>query len=295
MVQGQITDNAHSIYMQILATGGLTLFIPYLLLIVFITYRGLRHLLNAKDSEKLQAGAIFGIWLSTLAVNLVTIDNLGVGVWFWITGGVIIGVTSKEVVSLGEKNLKSKFNDVKKRSVVSNSSGFPLTSVFSGFLAILMLITLLPIMTNSANLKVMMGSQPVANSNSYALRVKELASQSQNDAQNLLQLSALAYKATDIALGDAIVERVFELDKRSFYANYFRAFTLEALGKRADAIPYRERLVELDPWNNANLIELIKNYLAAGDKASAQEVARLIKRNYPGSQSDIDAAALLAG
>jgi hypothetical protein len=30
-------------------------------------------------------------------------------------------------------------------------------------------------------------------------------------------------------------------------------------------------------------------------KASAQEIAALIKRNYPGSQSDIDASALLVG
>jgi hypothetical protein len=74
------------------------------------------------------------------------------------------------------------------------------------------------------------------------------------------------------------------------------AFALEALNKsESDAIKYRERLKELDPWNNASLIELIKNYLSVGNKASAAEIAALIKRNYPGSQSDIDAAALLVG
>ena len=67
------------------------------------------------------------------------------------------------------------------------------------------------------------------------------------------------------------------------------------MNKRSDAIKYRERLKELDPWNNASLIELIKNYLSAGDKASAAEIAALIKQNYPGSQSDIDASALLVG
>jgi hypothetical protein len=32
-----------------------------------------------------------------------------------------------------------------------------------------------------------------------------------------------------------------------------------------------------------------------GEKASAEEIVALIKRNYPGSQSDIDASALLVG
>jgi hypothetical protein len=40
---------------------------------------------------------------------------------------------------------------------------------------------------------------------------------------------------------------------------------------------------------------LIKDYLSVGDKSAAEEIAALIKRNYPGSQSDIDASALLVG
>jgi DNA-binding SARP family transcriptional activator len=70
---------------------------------------------------------------------------------------------------------------------------------------------------------------------------------------------------------------------------------LEAVGKKSDAIAYRERLITLDPWNNASLIELIKDYLSVGNRAAAEEIAALIKRNYPGSQSDINAAALLVG
>jgi hypothetical protein len=85
------------------------------------------------------------------------------------------------------------------------------------------------------------------------------------------------------------------VDSRSYYGNYFAAFALEALNKRSEAIRYRERLKELDPWNNASLIELIKNYLSVGNRESAAEIASLIKRNYPGSQSDIDASALLVG
>jgi hypothetical protein len=84
-------------------------------------------------------------------------------------------------------------------------------------------------------------------------------------------------------------------DNMPYYGNYFAAVALEIFNKRSEAIKYRERLKELDPWNNASLIELIKNYLSVGNKAAALEIAAVIKRNYPGSQSDIDASALLVG
>jgi outer membrane protein assembly factor BamD (BamD/ComL family) len=51
----------------------------------------------------------------------------------------------------------------------------------------------------------------------------------------------------------------------------------------------------LDPWNNVSLIELVKDYLAVGNKDSAASIVALIKKNYPGSQADIDASALLVG
>ena len=111
----------------------------------------------------------------------------------------------------------------------------------------------------------------------------------------MIQLANLAIKQN--AANEALVmtNQINKVDSRSYYGNYFGAVISEALNERSEAIRYRERLKELDPWNNVNLIELIKNYLSVGDKASAEDIVALIKRNYPGSQSDIDASALLVG
>jgi hypothetical protein len=279
--------------MQFLATGGLVLFVPYIMLIAFITYRGFRLLIKSKESEKLKIGAIFGVWLGTISVNLVTVDNLGVAVWFWITGGVLLGLTSEDDIYSIDTNLVSKTKIQKRRSDITNHNSFPFSQSLAGILALMTLVMLVPLIDNSSNLKLVKGGESGNSSSIDILRIKELADESWNDHQNLLQLSVLAFKAQDLEAGNDILNRVYELDNRSFYANYFRAFTLEAVGKRSEAIPYRERLVELDPWNNASLIELIKNYQAVGDRASAQKIASIIKQNYPGSQSDIDASALL--
>lgn len=296
VVQGQITDNAHSVYLQLLATGGLILFVPYILLVLFITFIGFKSLIKFQDEDKFKVGAIFGIWLGTVVVNVVTIDNLGVGVWFWITGSVLIAVSvssgEKESSALkgGERSTKGK---VKKP--VNPESIFPVTYVISFLASILVLVLLVPVLGKSSALYNFRNNASSYTTQTYLAALVTESKGSGNDPQYLIQLANLAIKQNAANEVLVMTNQINKVDSRSYYGNYFGAVVSEALNKRSEAIKYRERLKDLDPWNNVNLIELIKNYLSVGEKASAEDIAALIKRNYPGSQSDKDASALLVG
>ena len=161
--------------------------------------------------------------------------------------------------------------------------------------AILVLATLVPSLNKSSTLYNLKSSMGGFASEEYVSNLMKEFEANKNDPQYLIQLSDLALQQSSSDSALEIIERVNQIDPRSYYGNLSPALTYEALEKRNLAIAYRERLMTLDPWNNVNLIELIKNYLSVGNKASAQEIATLIKRNYPGSQSDIDASALLVG
>jgi len=296
VVQGQITDNAHSIYMQLLATGGLTLFIPYILLILFITFIGLKSLVNLQGEDKFKVGAVFGIWLGTIAINVVTVDNLGVGVWFWITGGVLIAVSSShQQREMEDPSQKDKTVKRKSTKTINTESLFPVTYVASFMFVILILVMLVPALGKSSMLYNFKNNSSSYTTETYIPALVSQAQSAKNDPQYLLQLANLALIQNAANEAFVMIDQVNQIDSRSYYGNYFAAFALEALNKRSEAIKYRELLKELDPWNNSSLIELIKDYLSVGNKASAAEIAALIKRNYPGSQSDIDASALLVG
>ena len=296
VIQGQIADNAHSIYLHLLATGGLILFIPYLFLILFVTFTGLKSLIKFQGEEKFKVGALFGIWLGTVTVNVVTVDNLGVGVWFWISGGVLVAVASSNGQSVNnDKDQKEKVNQGKSAKSINSESLFPVTYVASFILVVLVLIVLVPCLGKSSALYNFKKNASSYTTQTYILALVSESKRGENDPQHLVQLANLAFTQNAINEAFVMIDQINKVDNRSYYGNYFAAFALEALNKRSEAIKYRERLKELDPWNNASLIELIKNYLSVGNKASAVEVAALIKRNYPGSQSDIDASALLVG
>jgi len=296
VVQGQVADNAHSIYMQILATGGLTLFIPYILLVLFITFIGLRSIIEFQDEEKFKVGAVFGIWLGTITINVVTVDNIGVGVWFWITGGLLIAVSSshqqREIIDPSQKDKTVKRKSAKP---LNTESLFPVTYIASFVFVVLILVMLVPALGKSSMLYNFKNNASSYTTETYVPALVSEAQSANNDPQYLLQLANLALIQNAANEAFVMIDQVNKIDSRSYYGNYFAAFALEALNKRSEAIKYRERLKELDPWNNSSLIELIKDYLSVGNKASAAEIAALIKRNYPGSQSDIDASALLVG
>ena len=295
VVQGQITDNAHSVFLQLLATGGLMLFIPYLLLVLFITFVGFKSLIKFQGEDKLKVGTLFGIWLGTIALNIVTVDSLGVGVWFWITGGVLAAVSSTHRQSETIDRVQKQKIKGKSLQLGNSESIFPITYVASFILAVLVLVTTVPALGKSSALYNFKTNASTYTSQTYISALTSESKGAGNDPQYLIQLANLAFTQNAINEAFVMIDQINKVDNRSYYGNYFAAFALEALSKRSEAIEYRERLKELDPWNNASLIELIKNYLSVGNNASAVEIAALIKRNYPGSQSDIDATALLVG
>ncbi len=293
VVQGQITDNAHSVYMQILATGGLVLFIPYVALIACVTFIGLRAMFKASGDEKLLIGGILAIWLGTLAVNIVAIDNLGVAVWFWITGGVLLSVSANfesEKITLG----KSKKSASGSRTAVTKAE-FPYSSLLAGGLEILALVALLPILSASEAVKDLRANSNNLSASAYVAELNKQVSDNQSNPQNLILLADVALRQGEIELSYEINKRIRDLDPRSFYGHYLPALAYEALGQPDDAISYREELLILDPWNTSNMLQLMKNYIALGEKAKASAIATKIKEIYPGSAADVEASTLLAG
>ena len=130
---------------------------------------------------------------------------------------------------------------------------------------------------------------------SFVTELNNQVKGNQNNIHNLVVLNDIALRQGEIELSLDISKRIREIDPRSFYGQYLPAIAYEAISSPKEAIAYREKLLELDPWGNANMIQLIKDYLAINDRENANLIAERIKRNYPGSQADIDASALLVG
>ena len=265
-----------------------------MLLIIFVTFVGARGIFLSSNSEKLKVSSIFAIWISMLVVNIVTIDNLGLSVWFWITGGVLVAASasgnSSEEIQIAHSG-KTKV----KKITNQNDQAFPMTLVISFALALAALVILIPNLGRSSSLYYLKNNVLPASSESRADALVSEAKSSENNPQQLIQLANLALSRS--AVNDALpmIKRINELDSRSYYGNYFAAIAYEAQGKVNQAISYRETLLNLDPWGTEIMLQLIRNYIAVDNLAKAKALGAKLKDYYPGSQADIDASAILAG
>jgi O-antigen ligase len=288
-VQGMYTNNAHNVYLHLLATGGLTLFIPYLLLLAYITWLATKSLKSSKKECRGVAGVYLGIWLGFLLLNIVTIDNIGVGVWLWIFGGIIIGksVLTNDSIKLtpdSKKNKKSNKSSTKV-SIAPNIGAFTF--------AALVLIVCVPLLSKSSKLIELKYNLKSLDQNAYALDLMKTANDNSEDPQTLVNLADFAIQKNDLTTALNISEIIGAADPRSFYASFFPAAIYENIEKRELAIPYRERLLVTDKWNTGNMLELVKSYIGLKDTKKAVELAAKIETLYPGSEDTKKAKSLI--
>jgi O-antigen ligase len=81
------TTSAHNIFLDLSSSGGYVLLISYLILILVIFFAGLSKLKLESSSE---FSAIFSMWIGFNVYSLISIGQIGVLVWGWILGGLIL-------------------------------------------------------------------------------------------------------------------------------------------------------------------------------------------------------------
>lgn len=93
---GISSDTAHSIPLDIGSNGGFLLLISYLAIIVLVLVSIFRTLKRTSDFDVVFT-AIIAAWVAYQAQSLISINQLGLGVWGWSLSGLIIGyeITSR--------------------------------------------------------------------------------------------------------------------------------------------------------------------------------------------------------
>lgn len=108
MVDPGFTDNAHNVFLQIGATLGIPALVLYVLLLVFVLKRTL--IAFRVTTNKLLVFSLTTIFFSYLAQSLISIDHVGISIWGWVIGGVLVKI------SLGGERLQmTKLNRIPKK------------------------------------------------------------------------------------------------------------------------------------------------------------------------------------
>lgn len=113
-----LTDNAHSVPIQVGSGFGVPTFLLYLILQVLILLQSMKMLTKKDATVELKAFSL--VYILAFSQSLLSIDNIGLGVLQWVTGGLVLGYIKEEPT---ERAKKSTFSS---RQVASS---FPVATV----------------------------------------------------------------------------------------------------------------------------------------------------------------------
>ena len=91
-VNGTLTNSAHNYFIDVLANGGMVLFLPVLFLMLTVIRGIYRAIINV---EKITSPdiTIVGIWFGLFTQALISPNQIALMVWFWVCTGVVAGLT----------------------------------------------------------------------------------------------------------------------------------------------------------------------------------------------------------
>ena len=125
-----VSDTAHSIPLDIGSNGGFPLFIAYSAIIVFVLLSIVR-IMKRKTEFDVVFATIVAAWVAYQAQSLISINQLGLGVWGWSLSGLIIGYelnTRPEVIEGNPKSAPRSNASVQKISALAVVTTFIATT-----------------------------------------------------------------------------------------------------------------------------------------------------------------------
>lgn len=264
------SSNAHNTFIQFFATGGFFLGTAYLVLNGFILWRGVTAVRKFTGNNRLLISGLLAAWVAFHSQSLISIDNIGVSIWGWVLGGSIIGlsVSNTESELQDQKQFLGKKNDINLKRVFTSTSFTILIVILVSFLY------RGEVNTYKANVRFDAQDQ-VARESFRQLQIDAVNTPLNDPSYSLNRAFALVQSGF-IDEGIKIAISIHEGDPRNLDALNGLAIISEDLDKKSEALTYRLKMAELDPWNAVNYLAIGKIYKEQGNLIESAAVLNKI-------------------
>lgn len=280
-VQGRgyatLSDNAHNVFLQQLSTGGLLIFIPTIVLFSFIAVRALILLARSEFNIKNPNVLLVALWVSLQPISFVSIDNIGLTIWIWVFGAIIVAASYS--------NSDGELVQVKPRSRKSIISTQLLLVVMY---SIFFLKIIFPIFNSEINLKA--SYEKLYTEQSQELvgdEIEKLAKLNPGDESVISQLSSIASQKSSPNVVLKIVDYGLKINPRSLDLLRFKATAFDDLSNFKEAARTRELIREFDPLHLNNIALLAQNYVWLNELSKAKKLAQIMNSISPNNEFQV--------
>jgi hypothetical protein len=236
------TDAAHNVLLDYASNGGFLFLFLNIVLLGIIFKSGLNHLqyLNKFDSNFV---AIFAIWVGFTTQSIISINQLGLAIWGWVFGGLILGARYKKE----NINFKSSNNYISKNY---RSDKIKFITVIS-LVAILGSLVAQPVFMGDHRFKLALDSKK-------ALDLYNSANSWPPITKKMVLVAAVLNENKIYKEAKILSERTVKINPDSFEA--WIIYSQNPLLTELELVKIKEQLLRLDP--NIQKLGGIEKYLA---------------------------------
>lgn len=261
------STNAHNVFIQHFATGGLFVGIFYLTLTAFVFWRGVISLRRFSKHERELRSVFFIAWLAFQAQSLVSIDNIGISIWGYVLGGAVVGLSVMPTNEPKSNQGIKRVSNTRKNQIALLQPVF--SSIFTGL--VLILVTLL-YRADSAVFQQRTAYNPAVPAQKdifYQLAQKSINAPLQDLQYRVMSatyLHGMGFQQEAVTLLENLhAQDPYNLDVLVFVSSYY-----ENSGQLDKALVMRKKIIKLDPWNASNYLQMAFNYKFLGNKTEQQ-------------------------
>ena len=226
---------------------------------------------NTVGLQQIVVATFFGAWVTYQAQSLISIDNVGIAIWGWVLGGIVVALSREGVVD--ETALPRSVKEAKrKRKTFARESSSLAQPMISGLLFVVALALCIPMFLSDSSLRTLrMYAAPNSSEvQAYQKVARKPLGYGFQDPHAKITIATLLAQAGLLPEAKADLVAVLSSDPRSYDALATLATIEEQTKNSKAAIPYRQRIAALDPWNYQNLLKLGEDLKVAGDTAGAK-------------------------
>jgi O-antigen ligase len=234
------TDAAHNVFLDFAASGGFIFMILNLALIALILSSAIRYLKQSKKYESTYI-AIFALWVGLMIQSIVSINQLGLAIWSWVLGGLILGskFDEQDLVRIHKKNARKK-----SFSIDSFGATIAVTGLLGGMIA-------LPIVIADHNFKKAIDSKS-------ALELYNAANSWPPITKKMVLVTAVLNENKIYKEAQILSKKTIEINPDSFEA--WVVYAYNPIISESELAEIKKQLVRLDP--NIEKLGGVDKYLA---------------------------------
>lgn len=270
-----VADSAHNYFLQFAAEIGIFGGFIFLLLSLTTFSKAFRNLSHTNTNDLVLKIAVIATLTVYFAQALISIEHIAISIWFWILLGLLSGQTTTEARNQDLPKSQAKSQGSRTKAKVARSQISSVQKVIAAATGIF-LITLSSLLYSLDN-KVWKIEQ--------SFKSQQGSDLTQDDLDSLMSATQrwpfdaqLATRASSLLLtfgqdaGLETLKRAISMSPDSSPALTLLASYNEQKVNRGFGIEAREKLLILQPHDEANYVELIRDYLFIKQPAKAEDL-----------------------